>query len=71
MGLAITDLDELTKTYILIFVAGNFIYIAAEIWTHLFKNSVFVKNLIEFVGFGVGVAAMYLILLLESDEHAE
>lgn len=71
VGLAITNLDEITKIYILIFVAGNFIYIAADIWKHLFKNSTFFKNLLEFIGFGVGVAAMYLILLLESDEHAE
>jgi len=51
----------------LIFVAGNFIFIAADIWKNLFKNRGFVKNLIEFAGFGVGIAAMYLILLLESD----
>lgn len=67
IGLAITDLDEITKTYVLVFVAGNFIYIAADIWRNLFKNRGFVKNFIEFSGFGVGIAAMYLILLLESD----
>lgn len=69
IGLAITDLSEVTKTYILVFVAGNFIFIAADIWRNLFKNSGFSKNLIEFIGFGIGVAAMYLILLLESDEE--
>lgn len=71
IGLAITDLDELTKNYILVFVAGNFIFIAADIWRNLFKNSGFLKNFIEFIGFGVGVAAMYLILLLEEEEGHE
>jgi zinc transporter ZupT len=68
IGLAITDLTKEVKIYILVFVAGNFIFIAADIWRNLFKNSGFCKNLIEFFGFGIGVAAMYLILLLESDE---
>jgi hypothetical protein len=57
-------LDELTKIYILVFVAGNFIFIAADIWRNMFKNRGFVNNFIEFIGFGVGIAAMYLILLL-------
>jgi len=46
IGLAITDLDEVAKTYILIFVAGNFIFIAADIWQNLFKNRGFAKNFI-------------------------
>jgi len=66
IGLAITDLNDETKTYILVFVAGNFMFIAADIWKHLFKNQGIIKNFIEFIGFGVGVAAMYCILLLET-----
>ena len=46
IGLAITDLDDVAKTYVLVFVAGNFIFIAADIWRNLFKNSGFIKNLI-------------------------
>ena len=46
IGLAITDLDNVAKTYVLVFVAGNFIFIAADIWRNLFKNSGFIKNLI-------------------------
>lgn len=65
IGLAIVDLSTVTKTYILIFVAGNFIYIAADIWRHLFKNKGFTKNFIEFLGLAVGITSMYLILLLE------
>lgn len=64
IGLAITSLDDLAKNYVLVFVAGNFVYIAADIWRNLFKNSGFGRNLIEFLGFGVGIAAMYLILLI-------
>jgi zinc transporter ZupT len=66
IGLAITSLDELAKSYVMVFVAGNFIFIAADIWRNLFKNSGFIRNFIEFIGFGIGVAAMYLVLLLES-----
>jgi len=69
IGLAITDLDDVTKNYVLVFVAGNFIFIAADIWRNLFKNSGFFKNFIEFIGFGIGVAAMYLILLIEEGEE--
>ena len=38
IGLGINSLDDATKAYILVFVAGNFIYIAADIWRNLFKN---------------------------------
>ena len=66
IGLGIAELDDIAKSYVLVFVAGNFIFIAADIWKNLFKNSGFWKNFIEFIGFGVGITAMYLILLLES-----
>ncbi len=68
IGLAISNVNDLAKNYVMVFVAGNFIFIAADIWKNLFKNSGFLKNFIEFIGFGVGIASMYLILLLESDE---
>jgi zinc transporter ZupT len=45
IGLAVTNLSEVTQTYILVFVAGNFIYIAADIWKNILKNSSFLKNL--------------------------
>ena len=55
IGLAIINLNDVVKAYILIFVAGNFMYIAADIWRHLFKNKDSrAKNFLEFVGFGVG-----------------
>ena len=38
IGLGATHLDDTVKIYLLVFVGGNFIYIAADIWRHLFKN---------------------------------
>ena len=67
IGLGVSSFDDATKAYILIFVAGNFIYIAADIWRHLLKNRgdyAFWKNLLEFSGFSLGVGIMYLLLLL-------
>lgn len=72
IGLGVTNFDSATKSYILIFVAGNFIYIGADIWRHLLKNRgdyAFLKNLFEFLGFALGVGIMYLLLLLESGEE--
>ena len=72
IGLAITSFDHATKAYILVFVAGNFLYIAADIWRHLLKNSgegARWRNLLEFTGFCLGVGVMYLLLLLETDHH--
>lgn len=67
IGLAIADVNELAQMYILVAVAANFIYIAADIWKNMFKNEGIWRNVVEFFGFGVGLAAMYLILLLETD----
>ena len=60
IGLAIVHLSDVVKAYIMIFVAGNFIYIAADIWRHIFKNkNSRVKNFTEFIGLGIGVGAMF------------
>ena len=64
--MAITYLDEAAKMYILVFVAGNFIYVAADIWKHLLKSKKWYGNLIEVVGFSLGVGIMFLLLLLEN-----
>jgi len=53
----------------LVFVAGNFIYIAADIWRHIMKNKEFTANLIEFLSFSAGVGSMFLVLLAESDNN--
>ena len=38
IGLGITTASEVAQTYIMVFVAGNFMFIAADIWRNLFKN---------------------------------
>ena len=71
LGLAITSLPEALKIYILVFVAGNFVFISADIWKNLFKNSGLVKNAMEFVGICLGVGVMYGVLWMESDVEGE
>lgn len=38
IGLAVVNMNETVKAYIMVFVAGNFIYIASDIWQHIIKN---------------------------------
>lgn len=38
IGLAVVNLHEAVKAYIMVFVAGNFLYIGADIWRNIFKN---------------------------------
>lgn len=38
IGLAVVHLDEIAKIYIMVFVAGNFVYIATDIWQNILKN---------------------------------
>lgn len=49
------------------FVAGNFIYIAADIWRNLLKNKKKVMNTVEIFMFALGVGLMFIVLLAESD----
>jgi zinc transporter ZupT len=46
IGLAVAHLSEVAKIYVLVFVAGNFVYIAADVWRHLFKNKHVGKNVL-------------------------
>ena len=72
IGLGVTHLDDAVKLYLLVFVGGNFIYIAADIWRHLFKNKEQKwKNVVEFFGFAIGVGVMFLLLLLEEEAGHE
>jgi zinc transporter ZupT len=66
IGLATNNLSDEAKNYIMVFVAGNFIYIASDIWRHLF-NSTWKSNLLEALGFAIGVGAMFAIKTIESD----
>jgi hypothetical protein len=51
-----------------VFVGGNFIFVAADIWKHLLKNTTWYGNFIEIIGFVIGVGIMFLILLLETED---
>jgi hypothetical protein len=70
IGLNYGKLDEVTTNYVLVFIAGNFIFIAADIWRKLFRNTNMWKNLIELIGILIGVGLMFLILNLEGHEHS-
>ena len=70
IGLTYGKLDEVSTNYVLVFIAGNFIFIAADIWRNLFRNKKMWKNLIELIGIVIGVGLMFLILNLEGHEHS-
>jgi hypothetical protein len=53
---------------VLVFVAGNFIYIGSDIWRHLLNNKRFILNLAEVLMFSIGVGAMFLVLVFEAGE---
>lgn len=68
IGLAVVNLNEMAKTYIMVFVAGNFIYIASDIWQHILKNKGEHSkrgNVLEFFGLSCGVGAMFALTLME------
>ena len=72
IGLAIVNANQVVKSYIMVFVAANFLYISADIWRHMFKNTgenKIGKNILQFIGFGVGVGAMYALTLFEGEQH--
>jgi zinc transporter ZupT len=55
MGLNSHGLSPKVKQYCLVFVAGNFMYIASDIWKNLFHNRSQLVNLLELVGLVYGV----------------
>lgn len=65
-GLALGSISDATQNYILVFVAGNFIYIGADIWKHLLNNKSLILNIVEVLMFSIGVGAMFLVLLAEA-----
>jgi zinc and cadmium transporter len=66
LGLGLGQIGEAVQIYFITFVAGNFIYIGADIWRNLMKTSNAGLNLLEFLSFCLGVGAMYLVLLAEN-----
>lgn len=55
LGLNSHGLPPLVKQYMLVFVAGNFLYIASDIWKNLFYHKSFWLNLLEMMGLVGGV----------------
>lgn len=55
LGLNSHNLSFKTRQYVLVFVAGNFMYIASDIWKNLFRHHRWVINLLEAVGLLTGV----------------
>jgi hypothetical protein len=49
----------------MVFVAGNFLYIGADIWRHILKGK-WVMFTLELLGFFIGVGAMFGIKTMES-----
>jgi len=45
-GLGLGSIDGAVQNYIMVFVAGNFIYIGADIWKHLLRNKSILLNII-------------------------
>ena len=68
VGLAVGAIDEETQNYVLVFVAGNFMYIGPDIWRHLLANNKCIANIGEIIMFSIGVGAMFLVLLAEGEE---
>lgn len=64
-GLGLGGIDDAAQNYVLVFVAGNFIYIGADIWKHLLANDKLILNLGEILMFSIGVGSMFLVLLAE------
>ncbi len=67
-GLAIGGMKDSYKNYVMVFVAGNFLYIGADIWRNLLKNKYWCHNVMELAMFFLGVATMFLVLFLEDDK---
>jgi hypothetical protein len=50
----------------MVFVAGNFLYIAADIWRHILKGKKCLMIMLELFGFFIGVGAMFAIKTMET-----
>ena len=60
LGLQSHDLSPSTKQYVLVFVAGNFMYIASDIWKTLMQNE---NKIMDFVEMGAVFVGVYVTLL--------
>lgn len=65
IGLATVGISGVASTYVMVFVAGNFMYIAADIWRHLFKGK-WCSSLLQQLFFVIGAGGMFGIKFLEA-----
>lgn len=68
-GLALGGISKSSQNYIMTFVAGNFIYVGADIWRNLLRNKSLLQNVMELTMFFLGVGAMFLVKFLEHDHE--
>jgi zinc transporter ZupT len=66
-GLALGGISSSAQNYIMTFVAGNFIYVGADIWRNLLRSRDCYQNMMELSMFFLGVGIMFLVLFLEED----
>ena len=67
IGLGIGEVAGSSEDYILTFVAGNFIYIASDMWKKMMRSDMTLLSIFEFLTYALGIGIMYLILLVEED----
>lgn len=67
IGLAVTNMSSAVQTYLLVFVAANFIYIAADIWRRLFRSG-WRQNLLQLLFFCGGLGLMFGIKFIEKED---
>ena len=67
IGLGIGEATSGAEDYILIFVAGNFIFISSDMWKKMMKTDMTCLSIFEFLSYIFGIGIMYLILLVEED----
>lgn len=63
-GLALGGMNKASQNYIMTFVAGNFIYVGADIWRNILRNKSFLHNSMELAMFFFGVGAMFMVKAL-------
>ena len=59
LGLSSQALSPVFKQYYLVFVGGNFLYIASDIWRNLLRDNNLTTNILELAGLAVGVGISF------------
>lgn len=64
IGLSLSTVSEISQNYTMCYVAGNFIFIASQIWPALLRKTIWYK-ILDSIGVILGIGVMYLILLAD------